>query len=114
MPREDLVEAIFFPSLKVQTAFIDLILRCDCGQNNTFHNFFFVHFVREGNPPVMLLRSHAFDKVCACQVSSGGHRCLARLATASWRRQSHATMRTLCVWAVHSDICPARMLTASN
>lgn len=38
MPREDLVEAIFFPSLKVQTAFIDLILRCDCGQNNTFHN----------------------------------------------------------------------------
>lgn len=37
MPREDLVEPIF-SSLKAQTAFIDLILRCDCGQNNTFPN----------------------------------------------------------------------------
>lgn len=37
MPREDLVEPIF-SSFEAQTALIDQILKCDCGQNNTFHN----------------------------------------------------------------------------
>lgn len=101
MPREDLVEPIFF-SLEAQTAFIDLILRCDFGQNNTFHNDISSssmlcerEILLKPSKPITLWISTAFNtafnEVCACQVTNGAHFfCIGRLATTSWLRLSRA------------------------
>lgn len=97
MPREDLVEPIFF-SLEAQTAFIDLILRCDFGQNNTFHNDISSssmlcerEILLKPSKPITLRISTAFNEVCACQVTNSAHFfCIGRFATTSWLRLSRA------------------------